>query len=96
VLAGRDVESADIECVLSHPSVRQAIATALTAYNRSAGGSSNRIARVILLAEPPSVDGNEITDKGYLNQRAVLERRASMVERLYAATPDPAVIVVPD
>jgi feruloyl-CoA synthase len=75
--------------------VKRTIARALAVYNKTAGGSSNRITRAILLAEPPSVDGNEITDKGYLNQRAVLERRAAMVERLYAEDPDADVILVP-
>ena len=46
-------------------------------------GSSTRVCRVLLLDEPPSLDANEITDKGYLNQRAVLTRRAHLVERLY-------------
>jgi feruloyl-CoA synthase len=53
-------------------------------------GSSTRIARLLVMAEPPSIDANEITDKGYINQRAVLERRAAEVARLYSA--DPAVI----
>jgi feruloyl-CoA synthase len=43
-----------------------------------------RVGRVLLLVEPPSIDGNEITDKGYINQRAVLERRADLVAKLYA------------
>ena len=37
----------------------------------------------MVMGEPPSIDANEITDKGYMNQRAVLERRASLVEKLY-------------
>ncbi len=53
-------------------------------------GSSTRITRLLVMSEPPSIDANEITDKGYLNQRAVLERRAAEVARLYSA--DPAVI----
>ena len=40
------------------------------------------------MAEPPQIDGNEITDKGYINQRAVLERRAALVDQLYADSPD--------
>ena len=36
------------------------------------------------MAEPPSVDGHEITDKGYINQRATLERRKALVDKLYA------------
>jgi len=46
--------------------------------------SSTLPRRLLVLEEPPSIDAGEITDKGYLNQRAVLERRAAMVERLYA------------
>jgi feruloyl-CoA synthase len=48
-----------------------------------AGGASMSIRRIMILTEPPSIDGNEITDKGYINQRAVLERRAAAVEALY-------------
>jgi feruloyl-CoA synthase len=48
--------------------------------------------RALVMAEPPSIDANEITDKGYLNQRAVLERRAALVERLHATRPDAEVI----
>jgi feruloyl-CoA synthase len=40
------------------------------------------------MSEPPSIDANEITDKGYMNQRAVLERRAGLVEKLYSADPE--------
>jgi feruloyl-CoA synthase len=56
------------------------------------GGSSTYAARALLMAEPPSIDANEITDKGYINQRAVLSRRAAQVERLYAEPPDTSVI----
>jgi feruloyl-CoA synthase len=48
----------------------------------------------MFLVEPPSIDGNELTDKGYINQRAGLERRAALVERLYADVPDEDVIVL--
>jgi feruloyl-CoA synthase len=57
-----------------------------------ATGSSYRVARALLLAEPPSLDAGELTDKGSLNQRAVLARRAALVEALYAAPPAPDVI----
>jgi len=49
-------------------------------------GSSNRVARAIVLDEPPSLDAGEATDKGTINQRAVLSRRASVVEELYAGS----------
>jgi feruloyl-CoA synthase len=45
------------------------------------------------MAEPPSIDANEITDKGYINQRAVLERRAVLVEDLHADRPAREIIV---
>ena len=52
------------------------------------GGSSMAPRRLLFMTEPPSIDANEITDKGYMNQRAVLERRAALVEKLYSASPD--------
>jgi feruloyl-CoA synthase len=56
-------------------------------------GTSNRIARAMLLEEPPSLDAGEITDKGSINQRAVLARRAALVEALYRHPPGPEVLV---
>jgi feruloyl-CoA synthase len=56
-------------------------------------GSASRPAAALLLAEPPSIDRGELTDKGSINQRAVLVHRAAEVERLYAETPDAGVIV---
>jgi feruloyl-CoA synthase len=63
-------------------------------FNRTAGGSSRRIGRFIVLTEPPSIDAGEITDKGYVNQRATLENRAKLVDALYAEPPGPGVVVV--
>jgi len=77
-----------------HQSVRTHIASAIAKWNAGQAGSSTRVARVLLLTEPPSIDANEITDKGYINQRLVLERRKADVARLYAPTPDSDVIVV--
>jgi feruloyl-CoA synthase len=59
------------------------IADALRALAAEPGGSSQRITRALVLDEAPSVDAGEITDKGYLNQRAVLARRSAAVEALY-------------
>lgn len=58
---------------------------ALERYNAENTASSRRIARALVLADPPNLDANEITDKGYINQRAVLDNRADLVERLYGA-----------
>jgi len=76
--------------------------TALTAllserladFNRTAGGSSRRIARFTIMTEPPSIDAGEITDKGYVNQGAVLDRRHALVQALYANPPGEGVVVV--
>jgi feruloyl-CoA synthase len=70
--------------IVGHPRVREAIAEKLAAHNAVSGGSSTRFARALLQTEPPSIDANEITDKGYINQRAVLSHRAGDVEALYA------------
>jgi feruloyl-CoA synthase len=61
--------------------------------NRSTG-SSNRVCRAILLDEPPLLDAGEMTDKGSINQRAVLSRRAGHVAELYAPVPSARVIVI--
>jgi feruloyl-CoA synthase len=60
---------------------------------REATGSSTRVARVLLMQAPPSIDAGEVTDKGSINQRAVLDNRAALVELLYAEPPDPSIIV---
>jgi feruloyl-CoA synthase len=74
--------------------VREHVRRGLAQWNGAHPGSSERVARVILLGDTPSIDANEITDKGYVNQRLALERRASDVARLFAAQPDPDVIVI--
>ena len=58
------------------------------ALKKMEGSSSTRPTRLLAMSEPPSIDANEITDKGYLNQRAVLERRAALVEQLYSSSPE--------
>jgi feruloyl-CoA synthase len=57
------------------------------------GGSSTYATRALFLTELPQIDAGEITDKGYVNQRAVLERRAELVAQLYAATLSAEIIV---
>ena len=76
-------DSAEVGEAIGHEKVRAAIAQGLAKLKaQSGGGSSGHATRALLLAEPASVDGGEITDKGYINQRAVLTRRASAVATL--------------
>ena len=74
-------------------SVRGRFLSLLKSFNAKAGGSSRRLARLILMDDPPSLDSGEVTDKGSVNQRAVLSRRAAMVEELYAERPSRRVIM---
>jgi feruloyl-CoA synthase len=75
-------DSADVKDVIGHDKVRAAIAQGLAKLKAQSGNSSGHATRALLLAEPASVDGGEITDKGYINQRAVLTRRVSAVAAL--------------
>ncbi len=86
---GRPVE----ELVRSRE-VREHLRKALSDYNARQQGSSTRVGRILLMTEPPSIDANEITDKGYINQRAALERRKALVEQLYAENPGPEAVVL--
>ncbi len=79
--------------VLACERVRTKFAGLLGAFNKAAAGSSGRLARIILMDDPPSLDTGELTDKGSINQRAALSRRAAMVEELYAETPSARTIL---
>jgi feruloyl-CoA synthase len=70
--------------LLVHPAVIGVLRDGLAKMNAEGKGSSLQVRRALLMAEPPSVDGHEITDKGYINQRATLERRQALVDKLYA------------
>ena len=72
--------------------MRTQFAILLKTFNEAAGGSSGRFARLILMDDPPSLDTGELTDKGSVNQRAVLTRRAALVDELYAPSPSRRVI----
>lgn len=89
-LAGQP--QADMPALAAHPAVRDATAAALARLGL-AGGSSTRVGRALLLASPPSMETGEMTDKGYLNQRATLRARAAAVAHLHA-DPCPADVVL--
>jgi feruloyl-CoA synthase len=59
-----------------------------------AGGGSQRVTRALILEQPPSIAAGEITDKGTINQRAVIGARQARVERLYSAAREPDVVVL--
>jgi feruloyl-CoA synthase len=92
-LIGRQLPVADLA---RHPAVREHVRRALAQWNAGHRGSSERIARATILSDAPSIDANEITDKGYINQRLARERRAADVDRLFAVEPDEQVIVIED
>ncbi|WP_079433944.1 feruloyl-CoA synthase [Zoogloea sp. LCSB751] len=85
---------APVEQVLTNPAVLSRVRQGMAMMKSLGGGTSTYPARALLVAEPPSVEAGEITDKGYINQRAVLNRRADLVAYLYADVPDKTVITV--
>jgi feruloyl-CoA synthase len=84
-LAGLDA-SAPLSQVLASAPVQAHFQKVVDTLARTATGSANRIARLCLLSEPPTIDIGEVTDKGSINQRAVLAHRAAIVEALHADT----------
>ncbi len=78
--------------VLDHPAVRARFASIVSELAAQNTGSSTFVARAIVLDEPPSAAAREITDKGSLNQKAVLKHRHALLEELYAKDPSPRVI----
>jgi feruloyl-CoA synthase len=85
---------APVRTVLDRPEVRARLRGGLDDLARDSTGSSTLVARAVLLDEPASIDAGEITDKGSINQKAVLENRSALVEELYAPSASPRVICV--
>jgi feruloyl-CoA synthase len=83
---------APTEAVLNDPRVVKEFEFLLSTLAAKSTGSSNRVCRAILLSDPPSLDAGEVTDKGSINQRAVLKHRAALVEELYAS-PSPSRVI---
>jgi feruloyl-CoA synthase len=90
-IAGHAVTAAEAG---SHPGILAAVSDGLKRHNAANPGSSTRIRRLVFMAEPPSLDAGEITDKGSINQALSLDRRKDLVELLYAEPPQPGVVVV--
>ena len=88
---------ADIAPELLHLPVMRAFFQRLADQLWAAGtGSANRVARMHVLVEPPSIDKGEITDKGTINQRAVLTHREALVEAIYEGTAADPWLILPN
>lgn len=72
------------DVLAANATVRQTLIRNMRDYNKENPASSTRITRLLLMDVPPNIDANEITDKGYINQRAVLEARSDLLEALYS------------
>jgi feruloyl-CoA synthase len=84
---------APASAVATHPALRARLRELLAGFAAGATGSATRVSRAIVLEDPPSLDAGEVTDKGSLNQRAILDRRRLLVDDLYAGSPLPHVIM---
>lgn len=89
---GADGEGLSPEQVVAHPKLHAILNDRLAAYNKAHPGSSQRVTRMLLMTQPAGIDAGEITDKGYLNQRAILDNRSHLVDRLYSGDPGPDVV----
>ena len=85
---------ASAAAVLDDVRLRAKFADLLNKLAAASPGSSTRVMRAILMAEPPSMDKGEMTDKGSINQRAVLKSRAALVEELYATPLSARIIAI--
>ncbi|GAB2533681.1 feruloyl-CoA synthase [Spirosoma aerophilum] len=81
-LASLPVDLPDKE-VFRHPAINDFVDALLIVLNKTAKGSSERVERALVAVDPPSIDLGEITDKGSLNQRAILKHRADLINQLY-------------
>jgi feruloyl-CoA synthase len=93
-LAGDLARDAGAAEIIAHDGVRREFRFLLDSFAKTATGSSNRVARAMLLDTPPSLDVGEATDKGSINQRMVLKHRAALVHELYAGTLSARVIAI--
>jgi feruloyl-CoA synthase len=84
----------DLGAMAADPLIRAAFGERMTKFLESSTGSSTRITRAILLDTPLSIDRGEVTDKGSINQRAVLDHRSSLIDELYSPTPAARVITL--
>jgi feruloyl-CoA synthase len=82
-----------LQDVLAHPAVVSGFHNVFNTLASVGTGSSTFVARALVLDDPPSIDAREVTDKGSINQQAVLTHRAALVDELYSASPPPRVLI---
>ena len=87
-LCGPISEETSNEEILRHKNVINELLVGLNDYNLKNKSTSRKVARALFLVDPPDIDSNEITDKGYINQRAVLEGRSNYVSKLFGSGVD--------
>ncbi|UYO01246.1 MAG: feruloyl-CoA synthase [Devosia sp.] len=85
----------DAATILAHPAVREKFADSLMGLAQASTGSSNHVARAVVMTELPDIDRGEVTDKGSINQRAVRTHRADLIKALYAEAPGPDIFILP-
>lgn len=88
------LHDADVSTLAAHPVLRQQLTDRLRAHNARYPSSSMRLRRLCVLQAPPSIEQGETNDKGYINQRKVLDNRRDRVEALYADRPPADVLVI--
>jgi feruloyl-CoA synthase len=84
----------DPQAIVDHPSIRQKFAESLGGLTQKSTGSSNHVARAVLMCALPDIDKGEITDKGSINQRAVRTHRVDLVAALYSDEPGADVFIL--
>jgi len=89
-----DLAGAKPDAIIADKRIEQHFATLLSKLATLSSGSSTRVCRLLLAAVPPSIDTGEMTDKGSINQRAVLKSRAALVDELYSEPCSPRVIAI--
>lgn len=78
----------------TRPVSAESLRERLAAFNERQHGGASRIRRALVLSAPPDPNAHELSDKGTVNRRAVIDRRRADVERLFAETPDPDIIII--
>lgn len=92
-LARLDPKSSSASEILSHPIIHDWFKKFLIEFNKDATGSSNTVAMLYLMQEPPQLDAGEITDKGNLNQSNINKRRQALIEEMYLKQMDNTLII---